>query len=111
MLVGTSPVAVATALLAIIARPADDSPLVGAPIRAGMAHGPVLARGGDYYGSTVNLAARLTDRARAGRLLAEGVLASELGDFEVRRTPTMHLRGIGRHRPISVVLPRAAPRD
>jgi adenylate cyclase len=106
MLVATEPTALATALLAIAVKAEDDSPLAGSPIRCGMAHGPVLMRGGDYYGATVNLAARLTDRARAGRVLAAGDLADDLAGFEVRRTGWMHLRGIGRHRPITVRLPR-----
>jgi adenylate cyclase len=111
MFVALTPAALATALLALVSRPDDASPLATAPVRAGMAHGPVLLRGGDYYGATVNLAARLTDRARASRVLAAGDLADELAEFELRRTPAMHLRGLGRHKPLSVHLPPAAPRS
>lgn len=45
----------------------DHEVLGGA--RAGVAFGPVLARGGDLYGSTVNLAARLTSVAADGTVL------------------------------------------
>ncbi|MFZ1488773.1 MAG: adenylate cyclase regulatory domain-containing protein [Ilumatobacteraceae bacterium] len=38
--------------------------------RGGLAYGPVLARSGDYYGPTVNLASRLTDAAVPGEVLA-----------------------------------------
>jgi adenylate cyclase len=110
MLVATSPVLLATALLAIVNRPDADGPLAGSPIRAGLAAGPVIHRGGDYFGPTVNLAARLTDRARAGRLLAAADLEGELGDLEIRRAPTMHLRGIGRHKPLNVRLPAPTSR-
>lgn len=44
--------------------------------RGGMAYGPVLARGGDYFGSTVNLAARLVDQAVPGEVLLTAELAA-----------------------------------
>lgn len=37
--------------------------------RGGLAHGEVLSRGGDFFGSTVNLAARLADTAVPGEVL------------------------------------------
>jgi class 3 adenylate cyclase len=37
--------------------------------RAGIAHGPVIASGGDLYGEVVNLAARITDIAVPGEVL------------------------------------------
>jgi adenylate cyclase len=43
-------------------------------IRAGIAFGPAVNRWGDWYGSTVNLASRLSERARPASVLAtEGV--------------------------------------
>lgn len=44
--------------------------------RGGMAYGPVLARGGDYFGSMVNLAARLVDQAVPGEILLTAELAA-----------------------------------
>jgi adenylate cyclase len=41
-------------------------------LRAGMAYGSAVARGGDLYGRPVNLASRLTDVARPGSLLFAG---------------------------------------
>jgi adenylate cyclase len=111
MFVSTEPKALATALLALVARPGEESPLTGSPVRAGIAHGPVLLRGGDYYGPTVNLAARLTDRARAGRVLAAGDLGDQLEGLDVRWAPAMHLRGIGRHKPVAVRLPKSTRTD
>src|SRR3712207_8617979 len=44
----------------------DDLP----DLHAGVAFGPALWRFGDLYGASVNLAARLCARARAGAVLA-----------------------------------------
>jgi adenylate cyclase len=40
------------------------------PLRAGLAGGVALSRGGDWYGRPVNLASRVTTVARAGSVLA-----------------------------------------
>ena len=45
--------------------------------RAGVAYGSVLSRDGDYFGSTVNLAARLVDKAKPGSVLLTGDGASD----------------------------------
>ncbi|MCL5077060.1 MAG: adenylate/guanylate cyclase domain-containing protein [Actinobacteria bacterium] len=43
-------------------------------VRAGVAYGPVLAREGDYYGPTVNLASRIVNIANPGSILvSDGV--------------------------------------
>ena len=39
--------------------------------RAGLAIGPLLARGGDYFGLPVNMASRLVDRADPGTVLVD----------------------------------------
>ena len=49
-------------------------------LHAGVAHGPAVRRWGDYYGGTVNLAARLTERARAGALITDGAARERAGD-------------------------------
>jgi adenylate cyclase len=64
------------------------------PAHVGVAAGPVVVQGGDYFGRTVNLAARIAARAGAGQVLAsEGVAAPdppagvrflELGDLELK---------------------------
>jgi adenylate cyclase len=44
------------------------------PAHAGVAAGPVVAQGGDYFGRTVNMAARIAAHAGAGQVLvSEGV--------------------------------------
>ena len=49
-------------------------------VHAGAAHGPALRRWGDYYGGPVNLAARLTERARPASLITDTVLRERAGD-------------------------------
>lgn len=103
MYVSTDAGALAGAMLDLVATAEHDSPLAGAPMRAGLAAGECLVRQGDYFGPPVNLAARLTDRARAGTLLAAPDLADSLGEvFALRKLPPIHLRGLGHQRPIAV---------
>jgi adenylate cyclase len=49
-------------------------------VHAGAAHGPALRRWGDYYGGPVNLAARLTERARPASLITDGAVRAGAGD-------------------------------
>ena len=60
------------------------------PAHVGVAAGPVVVQGGDYFGRTVNLAARIAARAGAGQVLVsqrvaesappQGVRFVELGE-------------------------------
>ncbi|MCW2645521.1 MAG: Adenylate cyclase [Pseudonocardiales bacterium] len=52
------------------------------PLRIGLAAGPVVNRLGDVYGSTVNIASRLTTICRPGWVLVDRVMAEELRDDE-----------------------------
>lgn len=47
--------------------------------RGGVCFGPVVTRHGDYYGTTVNLAARLADNAVPGEVLAPATIAAAAG--------------------------------
>jgi adenylate cyclase len=49
-------------------------------LRAGMAAGPALNRGGDWYGHTVNLASRLTGVARPGSVLVDDSVREVVAD-------------------------------
>lgn len=60
------------------------------PLRIGLAKGPVLARFGDVYGSTVNIASRLTSAARPASVLVDPELAHSL-----RSVPGYALVSIG----------------
>ena len=48
------------------------------PVRMGVHSGTAVRRGGDWYGSTVNVAARLTDAASAGEVLISLTTRDEL---------------------------------
>lgn len=79
----------------------DDFP----ELRVGLAWGPTLARLGDVYGPTVNLASRLTSTARPGTVLADRALADLLADDEqlaLRRVPRTSVRGYRRLEPWAV---------
>jgi adenylate cyclase len=67
-------------------------------LRIGMATGPVLRRMGDVFGSTVNLASRLTALARPGTTLIDAATARELSDdplVQLRQTAPRRVRGVG----------------
>ena len=57
--------AVLSALELVEAIPAAGLP----PAHVGVAAGPVIQQGGDFYGRTVNLASRISDRAASGQVL------------------------------------------
>ena len=64
--------------------------------RAGLAIGPVLARGGDYFGLPVNLASRLVDRADSGAVVVDERLREALNDrFTLEPMDSQRLKGIG----------------
>jgi adenylate cyclase len=85
--------ATALALLGVILNKCTDEPRL--PLtRTGVHCGPVLRRGSDVFGSTVNIAARLTALARPGELLttqqmadvaeASGVAVQHRGQHQIR---------------------------
>ncbi|HET9005596.1 MAG TPA: adenylate/guanylate cyclase domain-containing protein, partial [Actinomycetes bacterium] len=63
------------------------------PAHVGVAAGPVVVQGGDYFGRTVNLASRVAGRAQAGQVLVTeavaaavpgGVAFSDLGELRLK---------------------------
>jgi class 3 adenylate cyclase/DNA-binding transcriptional MerR regulator len=50
------------------------------PAHVGLHSGPVLFQDGDYYGQTVNLAARIADYARPGEVLVSQAVVDASGD-------------------------------
>jgi adenylate cyclase len=54
------------------------------PAHVGVAAGPVVAQGGDYFGRTVNLAARVAAHAGAGQVLVSGSVAESAPPQGVR---------------------------
>ena len=77
----------------------EEIPAAGLPpAHVGVAAGPVIRQGGDYYGRTVNLASRISDRAAGGQVLvSEPVveMASIRGVTFVRIGP-VELKGLRR---------------
>lgn len=66
-------------------------------LRAGIASGSAVSRAGDWFGSPVNMASRVTAVARPGAVLAAESVRDELGDaagFSWSFTATRHLKGI-----------------
>ncbi|HEY4726090.1 MAG TPA: adenylate/guanylate cyclase domain-containing protein, partial [Actinomycetota bacterium] len=64
------------------------------PAHVGVAAGPVVVQGGDYFGRTVNLASRVAAHAQAGQVLVtapvaeaaatDGVTYSDLGELHLK---------------------------
>jgi adenylate cyclase len=66
-------------------------------LRAGIASGSAVSRAGDWFGSPVNLASRVTAVARPGTVLAAESARDELGDdagFSWSFAGARHLKGI-----------------
>jgi class 3 adenylate cyclase/YHS domain-containing protein len=63
-------------------------------VRAGLHTGPAVERDGDWFGATVNLAARVSGAAAGGEVLVTGATAERIsGD---RGSPALHLQPRGR---------------
>lgn len=83
--------AVLSALDMVEAIPAAGLP----PAHVGVAAGPVIQQGGDFYGRTVNLASRISDRASGGQVLvsphvreltsAPDVASASVGAMQLQR--------------------------
>ncbi|MDA0645764.1 MULTISPECIES: adenylate/guanylate cyclase domain-containing protein [Nonomuraea] len=74
-------------------------------LRVGLAAGPVVWRMGDVFGTTVNLASRLTALALPGTILADPQAAEELEDdraFQLRAVDRLSVRGLGELVPFTV---------
>ena len=76
-------------------------------LRVGVAFGPATPRGGDWFGSTVNLASRVTDAGKPNRLYAtEPVVERASGHYTWKRSRRRNLKGIdGRTRLHALVPP------
>jgi adenylate cyclase len=64
----------------------DRIPRVGLPqARVGLHSGPVVFQDGDYFGGTVNIAARITDYARPGEVLVSDQVVADADPLEAVR--------------------------
>jgi adenylate cyclase len=76
MLVAPEPGPVVDAVVGLVERSHDESPL----LRGGVASGEGLPRAGDWYGRPVNLASRLTEFARRGSVVTSKEVRDAAGD-------------------------------
>jgi class 3 adenylate cyclase len=64
------------------------------PVRVGLAEGAIVGLFGDYYGETVNLAARLVGLADASiAVVSDSVRTAAAADFRFEREPARDLKG------------------
>jgi adenylate cyclase len=99
------PALVAAALTLVEAAEAAELP----SLRAGLAVGTALPRGGDWYGNAVNLASRVTGVARPGSVLATQEVRDAAGDeFAWSFAGRFRLKGV--HDPVPLHRARRADR-
>ncbi len=88
----------------------DDVAAAGLPpAHVGIASGPVIFQEGDYYGQTVNLAARISDFARPGEVLVSSAVvdAADLPDDTFVEVGPVELKGVSG--PIRLLAARHVP--
>ena len=75
----------------------EEIPAAGLPpAHVWVAAGPVIRQGGDYYGRTVNLASRISDRAESGQVLVSEPVAKMASVRSVTFVPVgpVELKGL-----------------
>ena len=92
MLVSADPIALVDAALGLI----EDAEIQELPtLRAGIALGEAVQRGGDYFGHSVNLASRATGSARPGSILCtQEVRDAAVAQFDWSYAGRFRLKGI-----------------
>jgi adenylate cyclase len=78
MLVSPDPVPLLSAMLALLDAAGTDEEFPR--LRVGLASGMAVSRGGDWFGSPVNLASRVTGAARPGAVLVTEAVRDAVGD-------------------------------
>jgi adenylate cyclase len=73
------------------------------PVHVGVAAGPVVVQGGDYFGRTVNLAARIAAQAGAGQVLVSDSVAESASPTGVSFVERGKLRFKGITQPVRVL--------
>ena len=101
MLVSPVPGPLVEAALTLVER-ADEQGDEFPPLRAGLAGGVALSRGGDWYGRPVNLASRVTAVARPGSVLATAEVRDAAGDdrYSWSRAGRWELKGFRERVPL-----------
>lgn len=75
--------------------------------RAGVAYGYLISRGGDYYGSVVNLAARIADCAIPGELLVGEATAAAATEHPFEPAGRRQLKGFTDPQKVFALVPHA----
>jgi adenylate cyclase len=93
------------ALVAATEAEGEDFP----PLRVGVAFGPATPRGGDWFGSTVNLASRVSDAGKPNRIYATEPVVELAGGRHVwKRSRRRNLKGIDGRTRLYALLPETA---
>jgi adenylate cyclase len=95
MLVSPEPVPLVESMLALVDETNQDGDFPR--LRAGIATGMAVSRAGDWFGSPVNLASRVTGAARPGSVLVSEATYNAIGDdekFEWSFAGARRLKGI-----------------
>lgn len=95
MLVSTNASALLDAMLTLVE--ATEADVALPQLRVGVAFGPAVSRVGDWFGSSVNLASRVTSAARPGSVLVAQAAREKIGDdpaFEWSFARARRLKGI-----------------
>ena len=95
MLVSTDTAALLNAMLTLVEATEADEALP--QLRVGVAFGPAVSRAGDWFGSPVNLASRVTSAARPGSVLVAQAARDRIGDnkaFDWSFARARRLKGI-----------------
>jgi len=90
-------------------RMVEELPAAGLPpAHVGVAAGPVVAQGGDYFGRTVNIAARIAAHAGAGQVLVSQSVAEAASPEGVTFVELEELPLKGMARPVRLLEARRA---
>jgi adenylate cyclase len=71
------------AVIAALEMPEADSAAELPPVHIGLHTGPVVFQGGDYFGRTVNVAARIAEQAKPRQVLATEEIVDRIGPGDV----------------------------
>jgi adenylate cyclase len=108
MLVSPEPRPLVDAVLGLVERSHEESPL----LRGGIALGEGLPRAGDWYGRPVNLASRLTGFARRGSVVtSEEVHEAAADGYEWSRVGSRRFKGVRGSVDVYRVRPEGATGD
>jgi adenylate cyclase len=81
-----------------LAHTAAQDPAGLPPVRIGIATGPVIRHRGDVYGTPANLAARLSELAKPGSVVADDPTRDDRPELSWRGLPEQRVKGFSRPR-------------